>query len=338
MRHLIRSLLLVALATSVRAEYQVVAHFLIGGDTSSYDYVKVDPVGRRVYIAHEKRFEVIDADSGKKIGEIAPTTRAHGVAIASEAGHGFASSGVDDTITMFDLKTLATIKLIKSTGSNPDSIEFDPETKRVYAGNHGGGGVTVIDPASGDIVSTIAIDGKLEGIAFDGRGQGYVNLEDKSSVAVFDTHALKQKAVWSSAPGEGGTGLAVDAAHHRIFSACGNNKIAVLDSDTGKLVATPPIGEDPDGLAFDPKSGNIVTSNPDGTMSVIHEDSPDKYSAVQTVTTMVGAKTIGFDEKTGRFLSAAPKFGAKPPPVKGGAKPKAPTLPGTFEVIVVGQK
>ena len=338
MRHLIRSLLVVALAASARAEFKVVAHFPIGGDTSTYDYVRVDSVARRIYVAHQKRFEVLDADTGKKVGEIAPTSRAHGVAISTETGHGFASSGVDDLITMFDLKTLATIKQIKSSGSNPDSIEYDPDTKRVYAGNHGGGGVTVIDPATGDIVATIAVEGKLEGLGFDGRGQGFVNVEDKSAVAVFDTHTLKPKAVWSSAPGEGGTGLAVDAAHHRIFSACANNKAVVLDSDTGKVVATPAIGEDPDGLAFDPKSGNFVTSNPDGTMSVIHEDSPDKYSAVQTVTTMVGAKTIGFDEKTGRFLSCAPKYGPKPPPVKGGAAPKAPILAGTFEVIVVGEK
>lgn len=339
MRHLLRSLLLLAaLAVSARAEYKVVARYLVGGDTSSYDYVRVDPVARRLYIAHEKRFEVVDADTGKKLGEIAPTARAHGVALSPTTGHGFASSGIDDLITMFDLKTLATIKTIKSSGSNPDSIEYDPETKRVYAGNHGGGGVTVIDPASGDIVGTIAVEGKLEGIAFDGRGQGYVNLEDKSAVAVFDTHTLKQKAVWSSAPGEGGTGLACDTAHHRVFSACANNKVVVLDGDTGKVVATPASGEDPDGLAFDPKNGVIFTSNPDGTMSVIKQDSPDKYSTLPAVKTAQGCKTIGFDEKTGRVVTCAPKFGPKPAPVKGGAAPRAPILAGTFEVLVVGEK
>ena len=330
--------LVLACALTARADYKIVARHLIGGDTSSYDYLRVDPVARRLYVAHEKKFEVLDADTGKKVGEIGPVTRAHGVAISPETGHGFASSGIDDLIVMFDLKTLATIKQYKSSGSNPDSIEYDPQTKRVYAGNHGGGGVTVIDPASGDIVATIMIEGKLEGIAFDGRGQGFVNVEDKSSVAVFDTATLKPKALWSAAPGEGGTGLACDAAHHRIFSACANNKVVVLDSDTGKVIATPMSGEDPDGLVFDPKSGNIFTSNPDGTVTIIHQDSPDKYSTVQTVTSATGAKTIALDEKTGRVVLCAPKFGPKPAQVKGGPKPKAPTLPGTFEVLVIGAK
>lgn len=339
MNRLIRSLLLLAaLATVARADYKVVARHVIGGDTSSYDYLRVDAVARRIYVAHEKRFEVLDADTGKKVGEIGPVTRAHGVAISSETGHGFASSGVDDLIVMFDLKTLATIRQFKSSGSNPDSIEYDPETKRVYAGNHGGGGVTVIDPVSGAIVGTIPVEGKLEGIVFDGRGHGFVNVEDKSSVAAFDTHTLKPTALWSAAPGEGGTGLGIDAAHHRIFSACANHKVVVLDSDTGKVVATPASGEDPDGLVFDPKSGHIFTANPDGTMSVIHQDTPDKYTALAPVATAVGAKTIALDEKTGRVVTCAPKFGPKPAPVKGGARPRAPILAGTFEVLVIGAK
>jgi DNA-binding beta-propeller fold protein YncE len=329
------TLLLTVGVLTARADYKVVARFPIGGE-GGHDYVRVDSGARRIYIAHDKRFEVLEADSGKKIGEIGGVTRAHGVAISPETGHGFASSGIDDLIVMFDLKTLATIKTFKSSGSNPDSIEYDPETKRVYAGNHGGGGVTVIDPATGDIVGTIAIEGKLEGIAFDGRGQGFVNLEDKSAVGVFDTRTLKPKAVWSAAPGEGGTGLACDTKNHRLFSACANNKVVVLNSDTGKVVATPASGEDPDGLVFDAKTGNIFTSNPVGTITVIHQDSPDKYSTAQTVATSAGAKTIGFDEKTGHVITCAPKFGPKPPPVKGGGRPKAPVLPGTFEAIVVG--
>ena len=339
MRRLLRLLsLLLVCALTARAEFKVVARHLIGGDTGSYDYLRVDPVARRLYIAHEKRFEVLDADTGRKVGEIGGVARAHGVAIASEAGHGFASSGIDDVVVMFDLKTLETIKRIKSTGSNPDAIEYDAETKRIYTGNHGGGGVTVIDPVSGDIVATVAIEGKLEALAFDGRGHGFVNVEDKSSVAVFDLKTLKPMALWSAAPGEGGTGLGIDAAHHRIFSACANNKVVVLDSDTGKVVATPPSGEDPDGLVFEPKSGNIFTSNPDGTMSVIHQDSPDKYTSLPAVATSVGAKTIALDEKTGRVITCAPKFGPKPAPVKGGPRPRAPILAGTFEAIVVGAK
>lgn len=339
MNHYLRILILFAAGVvSAHAQYKIVAHFPIGGDASGFDYLRVVPLARRLYVSHEKRFEVLDADTGKKVGEIGPASRAHGVAISQETGHGFTSSGIDDAIIMFDLKTLAPIKTIKSTGSNPDAIEYDPESKRVYAANHGDGKMTVIDPASGDVIATIDLGGKLEGVGFDGRGQGFVNLEDKSSVAVFDTHTLKPKAVWSSAPGEGGTGLAVDAAHHRVFTACANNKVVVLDSDTGKVIATAASGEDPDGLAYDPKAGFIFTSNPDGTMSVIKQEGADHYTALPAVATAVGARTIALDPSTGRLFLSAAKYGPKPAPVKGGPRPRAPILAGTFEVIVVGTK
>jgi YVTN family beta-propeller protein len=240
---------------------------------------------------------------------------------------------------MFDVKTLATLKQIKSTGSNPDAIEYDPGTKRIYIGNHGSGDVTVLDPASGDVIGTVKFgEGKLEGLAFDGRGQGFVNAEDKSTIYVFDLKTLQPKATWPVAPAEGGTGLAIDAAHHRLFSACGNKKVAVVDSDTGKVVATPPIGDDPDGLVFEPATGRIFVSNVDGTLTIIQEDSPDKYTVLQTVTTQRGCRTITLDEKTGRVVTCAPKFGPAPAPVKGGPRPKAPVLPGSFEAIVVGVK
>jgi YVTN family beta-propeller protein len=318
-------------------DYHIVARYPIGG-TGGYDYLRVDPVARRLYIAHEKRIEVLDADSGKKVGEIGPTTRAHGIAISPDTGHGFVTSGIDDQITMFDVKTLAPLKTFKSSGSNPDAIEYDPESKRIFVGNHGGGDVTVIDPASGDIIATIKLEGKLEGIGFDGRGQGFVIAEHKSAVHVFDTRALKPKATWSLAPGEGGTGLGVDAAHHRLFAACANNKVVVLDSDTGKVIATPLIGDDPDGLVFEVKTGRIFSSNVDGTLTVIQEESPDKFTVLQNVKTSPGCKTITLDEKTGRVITCAPQFGPKPAPVKGGPKAKAPVLPGTFEAIVVGLK
>jgi YVTN family beta-propeller protein len=320
-------------------DYSVVARFPIAGDIAYYDYPRADATERRLYVTREKRVEVLDLDTGKKVGEITGLTRAHGVAIAPGTGHGFVSSGIDDMITMFDLKTLATLKQTKSTGSNPDAIEYDPGSKRVYAANHGSGDVTVIDPVSGDVVGTVKFgEGKLEGLAFDGRGQGFVNAEDKSAIFVFDLKTLQPKAKWSAAPAEGGTGLACDAVGHRLFTACGNNKIAVLDSDTGKLIATPAIGTDPDGLVFDPGTKRIFISNVDGTLTIIQEDSPDKFTVLQNVTTQRGCRTIALDEKTGRVITCAPKYGPAPAPVKGGPKQKAPTLPGTFEALVVGLK
>lgn len=333
----VSAVVLAATAAFAADDYHIVTRFPIGG-TGGYDYLRVDPVARRLYVAHEKRFEVLDADTGKKLGEIGPATRAHGVALVPETGHGFATSGIDDLITMFDLKTLATLKTFKSTGSNPDAIEYDPQSKKIYIGNHGGGDVTVVDPQAGEIVATIKLEGKLEGIGFDGRGQGFVIAEDKSAVHVFDTRTFKAKALWSLAPGEGGTGLGVDAAHHRLFAACANNKVVVLDSDSGKVVATPAGGEDPDGLVFDAKTGRVFSSNVDGTLTIIQEDSPDKYTVLQTVKTSPGCRTITLDEKTGRVIMCAPQFGPKPAPVKGGPKPRAPILPNTFEAIVVGLK
>jgi YVTN family beta-propeller protein len=339
MKSLFASLIALSLATASLAatEYHIVAHYKIGGDTSSFDYLRVDSAARRLYIAHEKRVEVLDADTGKKIGEIGPTKRAHGIAIVPELNHGFATSGVDDQITMFDLKTLAILKQVKSTGSNPDAIEYDPESKHIFIGNHGSGEVTVVDPASGDIIATLPLGGKLEGLAFDGRGQGYVIAEDKSSVHVFDTHALKAKTSWSFAPGEGGTGIAVDAPNHRLFAACGNNKAVILDSDTGKLISTVTIGDDPDGLTFDPKNHRIFTSNVDGTITIIQQESADKYSVLQNVKTAPGCKTITFDAKTGYVVTCAPQYGPKPARVPGGPAPRAPIIADTFEAIVVGQ-
>ncbi len=336
----IASLLLGGAIASVHAaDYKVLAHYKIGGDTSRYDYITVDAEARRIYVAHEKKFEVLNADTGEKVGEIGPVTKAHGVALVPSTGHGFASSGIDDTIIMFDLKTLEQIKRFKSSGSNPDSIQYDPQSNRVYAAHHGStGDVAVIDPATGDIVDTVKLGASTnEGICFDGRGHAFVNDEEKSSVRVFDTKTLKPLAVWQSVGGEGGTGIACDAENHRIFTACANFKMIVLDSDTGKVIATVAIGEDPDGLTFDPKTHRIFTSNFDGTMTVIQQESADKYTVLQNVPTALGYKTIGLDAKNGHVLTCGAKMGPKPARVKGGPAPKAPIIAGTFEVLVIGE-
>jgi DNA-binding beta-propeller fold protein YncE len=343
-RHLVTALLALAgtiLASplsAASADYRIVARFPIGGD-GGYDYLRVDSAARRLYVAHQKVVNVLDADTGKVIGEIGGLNRAHGIAISPETGHGFVTSGIDDQVTMFDTKSLAVIKRVKATGSNPDAIEYDAGTRRIYIACHGSGDLMVIDPASGDTVGTVKFgEGKLEGIGFDGRGNGFVNAEDKSAVFVFDVKTLQPKAKWSSAPGEGGTGLAVDAAHHRVFSACANNKVVVLDSDSGKVVATPAIGGDPDGIAFEASTGRIFSPNNDGTMTVIQENSPDNYSVLQTISTPAGCRTIALDEKTGRVATCAPKYGPTPAQVKGGPRPRPPVLPGTFEAIVIGTK
>ena len=326
-------------AFAADAGYHIAARYPIGGDASRWDYLRVDPATRYLYVAHFTRFEVLDADSGRKVGEIAPTSRAHGVVIVPEAGHGFATSGNDNAVIVFDPHTLKTVAIIKSTGTNPDAIQYDAaDTKKVYVVNGSSGTVTVIDPVAAAVTGTARLTaGKLEQIGFDGRGRAFVNNEEKSVMHVFDTHTLQSIATWSLAPGKGGTGLVVDAEHHRVFATCGNNKLVVLDSDTGKVVATPPIGEDADGVVFEPASGRIFTSNADNTMTVLHQDTPDIYSVVQTVLTGVGAKQIALDEKTGRIFLPSGKFGAKPAPTAKVPNPLPPVVPGSFEVLVIGR-
>ena len=336
-----KTLLLLCLATlapAVRAsaDFHVVAHFPVGGDASRWDYLRVDPATRYLYVAHYGHFEVLDADTGKMVGRIAPASRAHGVVIVPELNRGFATSGNDNAVIMFDARTLQTLAIIKTTGTNPDAIQYDAaDTKQVYVVNGSSGNVTVIDPASGKVTGTVLLtEGKLEQIGFDGRGRAFVNNEEKGCVHVFDTHTLKAVSTWSLAPGEGGTGLAVDAEHHRLFSTCGNKLLVVLDSDTGRVAATAPIGEDADGVVFAPATGLIFTSNADSTMTVLHEDSPDHYRVVQTVATGVGAKQIGLDEKTGRIYLPTGRFGPPPAPTAKTPHPLPSVVPGSFEVLV----
>ena len=322
--------------------YSIVARFAVPTQSTSYDYLRADPAARRLYVTLGKTVAVLDLDTGKPLGEITGLMRAHGVAISPDTGHGFATSGIDDQITMFDTKTLATIKLIKSTGSNPDAIEYDPGTKRIYAANHGSGAITVIDPATGDIAGAIDFgeDNRLEGIAFDGRGRGFVNVENKNAVLVFDLATLKPLAKWPAAPNEGGTGLACDPATRRLFTATnGSNKMTVLDSDTGKVITSVPTGEDADGLAFDPATKRIYVPCVDGTLTIIQQQTPDTYTVLQTLPTQRGCRTITLDAQTNRVLTCSPKYGPAPAPVKGAPKSSRPVpLPGTFEVLVIGTK
>jgi YVTN family beta-propeller protein len=334
-----KSLVLFYLATAVAlngAEFRVIAHFPIGGDVK-FDYLRVDPDARRLYVSHGTRVEVLDADSGRMLGTIAPMNGIHGIAVVRGLKRGFVTAGSDRAVVMFDLDTLKILKVIHGLGMKPDAIEYDPGTQRIYVANGASGGITVIDPATGEVVATVPITGKLEGLAFDGRGRLFVNTEDRSAIQVVDTHTLRPLASWPIAPAEGGTGLAIDAAHHRLFSAGANDRLAVVDSDTGAVVATPAIGDDPDGDAFDQVNGLIFTSNWVGTLSVLHQDSPDAYSAVQTVPTAFGARTLALDAATGRIFLATGKFREPQAPTAENPHPRRIGIPGSFEVIVVGR-
>jgi DNA-binding beta-propeller fold protein YncE len=318
---------------AITANYGIIARYQIGGNETGYDYLRVDAAMRRLYVAHAGRVEVLNVDSGELIGQVTGMRGVHGIELVPELGKGYTSDGLDRAITVFDRSTLHVRKRIRYTGEKPDALAYDPDTRRLFVVNGGGSGdVTVIDPTSDAIVDTVELGGaKLEQIRFDGRGRGFVNDEKLNLIHVFDTRTLKPLTTWSVAPCEEPTGMAVDEAHHRVFSACGNNKLAVLDSDDGHIVAMAPIGSDPDGAWFDPATQRIFTSNKEGTLSVLHEATPERYEPVQTLTTEPGARTIAFDEKTGHLFLPTARTGKAA--AGGGA---APILPETFAVLVVG--
>jgi DNA-binding beta-propeller fold protein YncE len=330
------SFLSAATLTPAAEDFKLIAHYPIGGEVR-FDYLRADAPMRRLYVSHSTQVDVLNIDTGAVVGVIAPMKGIHGIAIVPNLKRGFITAGGDRSVVVFDTGSLKILKVIGGLGVKPDAIEYDPDTQMIYVANGESGGVTVIDPEKGEISANVPITGKLEGMAFDGKGRLFVNTEDKSEIQVIDTHTLKPVAEWSIAPVEGGTGLAIDPRSHRLFSAGANGKLAVVSSDTGAVVATPRIGEDPDGDAFDPATGLIYTSSVAGTVTVLREDGADSYSLVQTVTTAPGARTITLDSKTGRVYLATGKYKDAPAPTADNPHPRRQGIPGSFEVLVVGR-
>jgi DNA-binding beta-propeller fold protein YncE len=313
--------------------YRMIARYPIGGNDTGYDYLRVDAPTRRVFIAHATRVEVLNADTGQKVGEIAGIQGAHGIEIVESLNKGYITGGLDRAVTVFDRNTLKVLHVIKGLGVKPDAIQYDAETHRLFVVNGGAtGDVTLIDPSNDSIVGTVNLQGsKLEQIGFDGHGHAFVNDESKNVIHVFDTHSLKPTATWTLGGCEEPTGMAVDREHSRVFAACGNEKLAVLDTNDGHVVAVPTIGSDPDGAVFNPKTQQIFTSNREGTLSVLHEVSPDRYETLQTLKTEPGARTLALDEKTDRIFMPTARMGATP---AGGGR--APIVPETFVLLAAG--
>jgi DNA-binding beta-propeller fold protein YncE len=296
--------------------------------SGSWDYVTVDDVGRRVYVSHGTQVDVLDADSGEIKGTIPDTPGVHGIAIAADLGKGFTSNGRADSVTIFDLKTLKPLGSAK-TGKNPDAIIYDPSTKRVFAINHSGNSVTAIDAADGKVAGTVEVDGALEFAAADGAGNIFVNVEDKGTVVKLDGKALKVLETWPLAPATTPTGLAIDPKTHRLFVGCRSKHLVVMDSQSGKIITSQPIGTGTDATAFDPETGNIFASCGDGTVSVYHEDG-GKYTLVETIKTKAGSKTMGLDPKTHRLYLPSVDRGAP------GANGRPTTVPNSFAVMIFG--
>lgn len=301
----ILSLIVCCAAVLLAADnYQVVKKIPVPGQ-GSWDYLTVDPEARRLYVSHGSQVEVLDVDSEKVVGQIPNTLGVHGIAIASESGRGFVSDGQTSLVTVFDLKTLKTIAEVP-TGKKPDAIIYDPATKRVFAFNGGSNSATAIDSGSGKVAGTVDLGGGPEFAAADGKGFVYDNLEDESQVVKIGANKLTVVERWPTAPCSSPSSMAIDRANRRLFLGCRSKVMAVMNADTGKVITTLPIGDHVDATAFDEESKLIFNSNGEGTITVIHQDSPDQYSVVQTVKTLPRAKTMALDPKTHRlFLSTA---------------------------------
>jgi DNA-binding beta-propeller fold protein YncE len=296
--------------------YSIVKKIAIPGQ-GSWDYLSVDEAARRLYVSHGTQVEVIDVDSGSIVGSIAKTPGVHGIAIAPELGRGFVSNGQSATVTIFDLKTLNAIGEVP-TGQKPDAIIFDPASSRVFAFNGGGNSATAIDAATGKVAGTVDLGGGPEFAAADGNGFVYNNLEDENLVLKIDSRKLTVEKRWPTAPCASPSSMAMDRANHRLFLGCRSKVMAVMNADTGQVITTLPIGDHVDATAFDPETKLIFNSNGEGTVTVIQQDSADKYSVVETVKTLPRAKTMALDPKTHKlFLST--------------------TEAGQFEVLVVGK-
>jgi DNA-binding beta-propeller fold protein YncE len=314
--------------------YHVIKKITLGGE-GGWDYLTLDPQSHRLYISRATHVIVLDADSGKVVGDIPNTLGVHGIALVPELSKGFTSNGRDSTVTVFDLKTLTAAKKIQ-VGKNPDAIIYDPASKLVFTGNGLSNDATAIDPGSDTVKGTIPLNGRPEFAVSDENGHVYINLEDKSEIAVIDSRLLKVEAHWPLAPGEEPTGLAIDRQHRRLFAGCSNKLMAVVNADNGHLIATLPIGGGVDATAFDPATQLAFSSNGEGTLTVVHEDSPDKFTVLENQATQRGARTMTLDPRTHQIFLISADFGPPPAPTAERPRPRPSILPGTFVVLVMG--
>ena len=328
------SLAAAALAASAPG-YHVVTTWQVGGE-GGWDYLTADADARRVYISRGTHVMVIDADSGKSVGDIPDTPGVHGIALAPELGRGFTSNGREGTVSIFDIKTLVPSNKVK-VGENPDAILYDPATKRVFTFNGRSHDSTAIDAVTGKVLGTIPLDGKPEFAASDAKGEIFVNIEDKSELTAIDPEKLEVKAKWPLAPCTEPSGLSIDRKNRRLFVGCDNKMMAVVDADSGKVLATPAIGDGVDATNFDPGTNLAFASCGEGVLTVVQEEPPDKFSVAENIPTQQGARTLALDTKTHNVFVVTAKFGPPPAPTADNPHPRRSIVPDSFVVLVVGK-
>jgi DNA-binding beta-propeller fold protein YncE len=337
-----RSILLLSLvaAPSLAAQssqssqsYEITHTYNVGGD-GGWDYVVPDAPNHRVFIGRQNRVMVVDMNSGRLIAEVTGINGAHGTAVAPATGHGFATSGNDSSIVMFDLKTYKTLARIRAA-EDADAIIFDPTSKRIFSFNGDANSSTVVDARMGTLVTNIPLGGKPEYGQSARNGKVYANLVDSSQIVEIDSRTLTVTRRWSTAPCKNPVSMAIDTRHQRLFSGCRSGVMAISDYKNGTVVATVPIGRGVDGAGYDPVLRDAYASNADGTLTVIHQDTPDSYRVVQTVQTAQGGRNMGLDPATHRIYVVSARFGPVPDSTAANPRRRPPIVPGSFMVMVV---
>jgi YVTN family beta-propeller protein len=314
--------------------FKVTKKYPVPGD-GGFDYIIFDSSSNRLYVSHGTKMDVLDADSGKLLGTVENTPGVHGVAIVPSLHRGFATNGGNGTVSVFDTNTFKTIKNI-SVEKDPDFIFYDTQTKRVLVCHGDAAAITAIDPDKQEVIGKIDLGGGAEAAVVDGKGTGFVNLEESATVVSFDPKILSIKQKWPIAGCKTPTGLAMDRSSSRLFIGCRSKVLAVMDANNGKVVATLPIGERVDAVAYDPDSKLIFASNGEGTISVIRQKSADEYESVGDIATQQSAKTMAFDPKTKRLFLSAAEMEATP--AVSGQRTRMRPKAGTFNVLVVERR
>ena len=336
LRTLIPAMLLFgSVAAWAQKPYSVLTQWKIGGE-GGWDYLTSDPAAHRLYVTHGPRVEVLDSDTGKVVGSITGLKGTHGVALDDTGKYGYVSDGGANAVVVFDRSSLATVASIPA-GTNPDGIVFEPKTKTVWAFNGRSSNATVIDTADRKVVATIALSGKPEFPVADGTGAVFANIETKNEIVRFDAAARTITATWPLANCDSPSGLAIDTSGRRLFAVCDGGKMAVVDANSGKIVANPAIGEGPDATRYDAKRKLAFSSNGGGTLTIIDASKPT-YPVLQNLDTQKGARTMTLDWVTGRIYLATAAFGERPAPTAANPRPRPAIVPGSFTILVVGQK
>ena len=322
---------------SASDKFSLVDHYNIGG-AGGWDLLTLDAKRNHLFVSRSTHVQVIDIESGKLIGDIPNTEGVHGIALADDLNIGFTSNGKSNSVMVFDLTTLNVIKTIKISGSNPDAILYEPKTKHVFVFNGHSSNATVIDAISLKEIATIALSGKPELAVSNDAGKIFVNLEDKNEIAVIDSGSNRVLKYFPTGSGVEPTGIAIDQKHGRLFSVCSNEKMVILDAETGSVVAEMAIGKGPDSAAFDPVLGVAFSSNGDGTLTLIKEIDPDHFAVLNNVMLQKGARTMAYDPDNHRAYLVTASLGETPPATKEKPKPRPAIIPNSFVVLMVGQR